>query len=236
MCPAAVHTLREQESIILDAAARLVERTSLLDFTMSGLSKEAGLSVGSIYKHMQTKEDVLLSLNTEALMQRHGVYQRIFALPLSTPERLMGSSLFDCTIVNRTSFDDQLSMFVFNDAILNRGSERCVSRMLEWRFSIIGLFENLLRAAVTNSELRHEGDPQPLLDRLYSGLWFLNVGHRTVASQSRGHDESLSLVVGRESSLVGNLRLLINAFDWIEPLDDNGIERAFNALEKEGLR
>jgi len=236
MCPAAVHTLQEQQRVILAAAARLVERTSLLDFTMAGLAKEAKMSVGSIYKHMQTKEDVLIALNTEALQHRHKVYKRAFTLPLTTPEKLMAASLFDYNVVNLTPFDDQLSMFVFNDAILDRGSERWISQMLEWRFANIGLFEGLMRNAVEAGELRHEGDPKTLLDQLYAGLWLLNVGHRDLASQSRGHNDALSLLIQRNSPIVENLRLLINAFDWCRPLDADGVERAFRALEDEGLR
>lgn len=236
MCPAAVHTLKEQQRIVLDAATRLIQRTSLLDFTMGGLAKEAALSVGSIYKHMQTKEDVLIALNAEALEQRHKVYKKTFSLPLSTPERLMAASLFDYDLVNRTPFDEQLAMFCFNDAVLRRGSERWVSVMVERRFANIALFEQLMRDAIDAGELRHEGGPQPLLDRLYSGLWLLNVGHRTLASQTRGHDRSLSLLIERDSPIVGNLTLLINAFDWVDPLDEDGIDRAFEALEKNNLR
>lgn len=236
MCPASVHTLQQQQALVLEAAAQLIERTSLLDFTMAGLAQEAGLSVGSVYKHMQSKEDVLIALNAHALEHRHSIYRRTFALPLSTPEKLMAASLFDYNLVNRTSFDDQLSLFVFNDAILNRGSERWISVMLEWRFANIALFEELIKAAIATRELHHHGDPQPLLDRLYTGLWLLNVGHRDLASQKRGHNKALTLLIERDSPILHNLRLLINAFDWAAPLDDDGVERAFVALEREGLR
>src|SRR5262249_40311344 len=163
--------------------------------------QEAGLSIGSIYKHMQSKEDVLIALNAEALKHRHGIYLRTFALALSTPEKLMAASLFDYKLVNRTSFDDQLSLFVFNDAILNRGSERWVSVLHEWRMANKKLFEDLMKSAIASSELRHDGDPQPVLDRLYTGLWLLQAGHRDIASQKRGRNKALTLLIQRHSPI-----------------------------------
>lgn len=47
---------------ILDAARVVFERKGVADASMSDVSTQAGLSVGSIYVHFRSKEDVLLQL------------------------------------------------------------------------------------------------------------------------------------------------------------------------------
>ena len=44
------------------------------------------------------------------------------------------------------------------------------------------------------------------------------------------------VLIERDSPMVDNLCLAINAFNWVKPLDGDGIERAFRELEKAGLR
>ena len=61
MAPAPKYSPQEQEEIILNAAAECISQTSVLDFTMSAVSKAAKLSMGSIYKHVQCKEDIIFA-------------------------------------------------------------------------------------------------------------------------------------------------------------------------------
>lgn len=50
MAPAPKYSPEEELTRILAAAERCINDTSLLDFTMSALAKEAGISIGSVYK------------------------------------------------------------------------------------------------------------------------------------------------------------------------------------------
>ena len=60
MAPAPKYSLQQQEDMILSAAEKSIENSSLLDFTMSAIAKGAGLSMGSVYKHVQSKEVFIL--------------------------------------------------------------------------------------------------------------------------------------------------------------------------------
>jgi len=56
MPPAPKHSPQEQEDMILCAAAKCVQQTSLLDFTMSAIAKEAGVSNGTLFNNFATKQ------------------------------------------------------------------------------------------------------------------------------------------------------------------------------------
>ena len=78
MAPAPKYSPQEQEEIILNAAAECIAETSLLDFTMSSISKAAKLSMGSIYKHVQCKEDIIFALATSVFQFQSNIFSQIF--------------------------------------------------------------------------------------------------------------------------------------------------------------
>jgi AcrR family transcriptional regulator len=65
---AARRTLAAQRSRqLLDAAARLMEREGSEAVSMQALAKEAGVSVGLIYRYFGSKDDILLAVITDVL-------------------------------------------------------------------------------------------------------------------------------------------------------------------------
>lgn len=65
---AARRTLAEHRSRqLLEAAARLMEREGSEAVSMQALAKEAGVSVGLIYRYFGSKDDVLLAVITDVL-------------------------------------------------------------------------------------------------------------------------------------------------------------------------
>jgi len=65
---AARRTLAEHRSRqLLEAAARLMEREGSEAVSMQALAKEAGVSVGLIYRYFGSKDDILLAVITDVL-------------------------------------------------------------------------------------------------------------------------------------------------------------------------
>jgi AcrR family transcriptional regulator len=79
MVPAPKFSPQQQEEKILTAAAQCIAETSLMDFTMSSIAKRAGLSMGSIYKHIQTKEDADSDNKCNFLERRPADRVRLFS-------------------------------------------------------------------------------------------------------------------------------------------------------------
>ena len=100
MAPAPKFSLEEQEKLILFAAVTAIEKSTLLDFSMSSIAKSAGLSMGSVYKYVQCKEDLLIALATNMYQEKQRVFSQVLALPLTTPERIIALSLLDYTLLH----------------------------------------------------------------------------------------------------------------------------------------
>ena len=129
MAPAPKCSPCEQEKMILEAAEQSIAESSLLDFSMSSISKKAKLSMGSVYKHVQSKEDVLIALASFMFCKERALFEQLLSLPLTTPEKIIALSLLDKEKVQIYCFESQLGDMVGSKDLLDRGSEKLFSRM-----------------------------------------------------------------------------------------------------------
>ena len=242
MAPAPKFSPREQEQIILDAAVSCIEETSLLDFTMSSVSKKAGLSMGSIYKHVQCKEDIIFALATRACRNQASVFKQIMSMPLTTPEKVMGIMLLDPVKNALYSFDSHLEAFSANEVVINSASERWTEQMIKAGEVCEEIFFNCMVDAAKSGELSLQGmEMETLIEEINLGCWALCVGHQHVlrVTQIRSISDgtvSLNEAVATDSHIARSLQRLLNAYHWQTPLDKAGIEKVAALLTEQGLR
>ena len=141
---------------------------------MSSIAKSAGLSMGSVYKFVQCKEDLLIVLATKMYQERYRVVSQVLALPLTTPERIIALSLLDFSKVQMFSFDDQLESIVNTRSIIKRCSQRWLDYMINCSRVCEDSFKVLLQTAVDTNELQSGVND---MEQISIGAWSLNVGY-----------------------------------------------------------
>jgi AcrR family transcriptional regulator len=239
MAPAARFSPIEEENLILDAAAKCIRNSSLLDFKMSEIAAEAGISMGSVYKHVRSKEDVLIALATRVITHSQVVMCKLMALPLSAPERLICTTLFNPIKIQSETFAIHLEMMISNQALLQRSSPRWLEKLTMLDHSMQQIFIDSL---LYDKDLLAEGAKRAeLIEELMVGLWSMHVGFlQVVLHRSALHfgepAKDLPFPLDLDHSLVRNAKLLINAYPWAKPLKKSGMRKALNELEKLGYR
>ncbi|MEE2732568.1 TetR/AcrR family transcriptional regulator [Ketobacter sp.] len=242
MPPAPRYSPQEQEDRILASAVHCIEESSLLDFTMSAISKSAGLSMGSIYKHMQSKEDVLVALGYRSNVRLKNVFSEVLALPLPVAVRLIAVQLFCHEKVALYSFSQHLDTLLANEAILQRASERWLQRFIEEHIAIEALFRRTIFDACDAGELSVSADGQEAMaHEMVIGLWSLCVGHTQVIMQRSARN-----VIGRgvqppsrlqsDSPIIRSVKTVLNSYPWKTPVTDELIMQAISLLEERHLR
>lgn len=231
-------TYEHQEEAILEAAARCIEASSLLDFTMSAISKEVGLSMGSIYKHIQSKEDVLLALGHRSRLHFDALVRKVIALPLPIAARLVAVQLVDAEHASPFSFGAELTTLLANAAILRRASRGWLDKYLAADKAVEELFYQQLLRAWDEGELVGPADTKAaLIDEINTAAWALCVGYLQVVRQ-RGV-RALGTNATRlevDSTIVRALQGLLNNYEWRTPLTDAWIAKTGELLEQVGLR
>lgn len=242
MSPAPKFSPQEQEERILAAAAKCIEGSSLLDFTMSSIAKEAGLSMGSIYKHIQTKEDVLVALATQSYIKLTHTLTSVLELPLSMPERLLAFSLMTPEKVRRYPFEDHLEMLIGNEAILKRASCGWVEKLMRLDQSLEKYFVEVLGQAIDDGELAVTvKERDDVLEEILVSIWAMCVGYKQVVFQRHarslvGEPIALPFPLAADAHLINTMRRLLSSYPWREPLTDQGVEKICQVLEQRGLR
>jgi AcrR family transcriptional regulator len=230
--------LQGQETIILEAAAKSIEESSLLDFTMSAISKEAGMSMGSIYKHIKSKEDVLVALGFHSQVHFMELVNKVMAFPLPLNARFVAIQLIDSKYTSPYHFGDQLVTLLGNEAILKRASSGWVEKYIACDAAIDHLFQDQLSKASEEGELIIESEDRELvLNEIITATWALCVGYSQVIQQRnvRSFTQN-STRLESDAVATGALKRLLNSYQWKEPLTDELIEMTCQKLKQEGLR
>ena len=240
MAPAPKFSLEEQEKLILFAAVTAIEKSNLLDFSMSSIAKSAGLSMGSVYKFVQCKEDLLIVLATKMYQERYRVVSQVLALPLTTPERIIALSLLDFSKVQMFSFDDQLESIVNTRSIIKRCSQRWLDYMINCSRVCEDSFKALLQTAVDTNELQSSVND---MEQISIGAWSLNVGyfqtvrlhHNRNSKQDSEAQEGITSL-STDNVHILNLQRFINTFDWRQKVSKDDIEKVAIQLTTSELR
>ncbi len=231
-----------QEDVILDAAAKCIQATSLLDFTMSAISKEAGLSMGSIYKHIQSKEDVLLALGYRSQSRFKELVHQVFELPLPPVAQIVAVQLMDHSLVSPIGSGAQLDSLLGNEAILKRASQRWLEKFGKINRSVEDVFQKHLLDACDNGELLVAADEKAeLVYEIITSMWSICVGHTQVSMQRGARDflhqgAQAPVLYETNSSIIQTLKRLLNTYQWKTPLTTDLIEQACVLLEANKLR
>lgn len=242
MSPAPKYSVQQQLQMVMDAAVQCIEESSLLSFTMSAVAKTSGLSMGSVYKQVQSKEDLLIALAVEMFEHERQVFRKIMEQPLSTPEILIAFNLVDYHKVWHYSFSDELNTLVSSDSIIKRASPLWLQRMIDVSNALGDEFYNLIGQAVDSGEVDSEGrDREQLITEIEVGGWALCHGYmqsvlRHHTRNAQGPEAPLPFPLTVDDHLVRNTQRLLNTYQWRSPLTDDGIKKAAQTLTDIGYR
>lgn len=240
MAPAPKYSTDEQEKMILLAAEQTIDETSLLDFSMSSIAKKSNLSMGSVYKFVQCKEDLLIALATKMFEARLHVFRHVLSLPLTTPERILAISLVDFSKVQMFNFETELEFIVKTPAIMKRSSRRWLDHMMNSSKVCESAFNSFLHAAVESGELISGSKD---IEDINIGTWSLTVGYFQIVrlheswNNEQGFEKVENLAaLSLDNAHIRNLKRLINSYDWQQKLTNEDMNKICQHLTNEGLR
>lgn len=225
MAPASKFSAQEQEVMILDAAANCINESSITDFTMAKVAKNAGLSMGSVYKFVQSKEDILLALAHRSFAHILGVFRQVLALPMTTPERILAISLISPKTLQLYPFDYELQSYAINEAVMRRASSNWTNRLIESNSLCEAAFKQSLIEGIEAGELENVPDRESIIEEIIVGCWAMCVGYDQVirVQQSRqiieGTD-SLLEPLQLDAAIIRCMRRLLNSYPWKAPISD----------------
>jgi AcrR family transcriptional regulator len=241
MAPAAKYSSEEQEAMILEAAAECIVESSLMDFTMSSVAKKAGLSMGSVYKHVQSKEDLILALANVSFRHQSAVFSQVLSLDMPTPSKIVAIALLSPHKIQHFEFDAALQAFAVNEAVIKRASKNWTDRLVLAHAACENQFTKAVQKGIEAGELEHKQGLDALIAELNVGCWALMVGFENVQRitefrQIVNGTDSLKEPLAIDSAAIKNLVRLVNSYPWKEPFQQSSLTTLTETLAALGLR
>lgn len=225
--------LAMREQLFLEKAIELIQADGFMNLQMSRIASKAEYSTGTLYQHFASKEDLLLALTNNMLVQRIALFEQLATWDVCPREQLLGMGMADMLATRANPKFFKIAQFALTEAIWERASEHR-------RQSIIDTYEPtskpILKVIQTAIDAGEVNPGKLTAEELSLGFWSLSVGLHNLA-HTAGTLEWFNIHQPYKV-LARHFNHLLNGFDWqpiIDPNDDEWIHEFIQKLIKEQL-
>ncbi len=219
---------REQE--IIDAAVLLIQQHGIEHLTMDKVIAKVAYSKGTVYKHFDGKEDLLLAISNYAVTILADLFWRAHLFEGCTRERmlLINFSYLLYAILYPALF--QTVVCSKSPNVFGKSSEQRIKEQEQLELKLLGAIHSIVENALTDKSLSL---PEFMdIQQLCFSNWSLAYGTIVLLSEEVEQCSGrTNLIVERE--LFNQNNLLFDGLQWLPLTKDKNYSVALkNALEK----
>ncbi|NQY21354.1 MAG: TetR/AcrR family transcriptional regulator [Campylobacteraceae bacterium] len=208
--------LEQREKLILHNARIIVKKDGIFDFKMSVIAKAAKISIGTLYIHFQSKEDLVIALACDAIEEVSRFFTAINDLNFSNKEKLLAYTFASYARREKENYVSEIEQIVTNVSIRNRASKYrslLYDNLLNQTTKIVEeTIINLIKEE--NEKIRENEDL--IKKNLLFGLWSLSLGSLSILQLHIFEYEELNI----QNTFVQNCISLINTYEWNNKLNE----------------
>lgn len=241
MAPAPKFSPEKQQELILEATAKIIAETSVTDFTMAKVARLAGLSMGSVYKFVQSKDDMILALACQSFDHARAIFDQVLNLPLSAPEKILAISLISPKKLQLFEFDYELQSYATNEAVIRSASPMWTDKIIKASECCEQTFKLSMTEAIKDGELNDVPNLCQVSEEILLSAWAMTVGYEKVlriqqTKQIIDGTDSIMEPLTIEDPMIRSLIRLLNSYPWIKGITEESIVRIENQLNLLALR
>lgn len=204
------------------AARELIHQDGLLNLSMSKIASYCDYSVGTLYQHFVSKEDLLIALATINEEYRVELFRRVARWEASTRDRMFGLPLADMVFVHQYPEHFRLSQFTYTEVVWGAASDERRQQALAASRPIGELVADLVLEASECGDLDLKG-LKP--NELAMGPWTVTLGTHNLV-HAEGVLEQYDM---REPYrlMLRHVSNMLNGLDWqpyFDPSDDKALD------------
>jgi len=204
--------IRERESLLLDAAARILAEEGFHAVTMERIASEIEYSKGTVYQHVSSKEDVLGKLAIRNARRRVELFSRALKFGGTTRERMAAVGVaYDLLMQIDPNSCNAEAMF-HSTAVQAKVSEETLAEHKHIDEEGDGVIADVIREAIESGEL-------PLTDEaavsdLHYGLWAISWGAYQIAECIPAEELRARGFQSPHTALRANQDRLLDGYGW----------------------
>ena len=168
---------RARERLILDSAWQLVASEGFLALKMSELARLAEVSVGTLYVHFASKEDLIVAMAMDAWAGMEQVLVSALESESSPTRRLLAFTIMGHRYNIENPIRFEASQLAAVPSIWQRASPARHQQVPEACEAFEGRLSPVIQAAIDSGELQAEGNLQRQLEAFNHSLWAAGIGN-----------------------------------------------------------
>ena len=217
---------REREQRILGAARTLVATEGFLALKMTEVAQAATVSVGTLYTHFESKEDLIMALATETWRGRLSGFETIFAEEnLLWSERLVAAVFVDFLFSVDHPELFAAEQLAATASVWEGASERRTQDMRVLHHRIMDAITQAAREAIDRGEFASWDDPERQARAIDRGIWTLMIGSSSTWYAAAILEEEVDLTVRIPETLQSHCRALFCGYGWQSPDPERDVRR-----------
>lgn len=221
----------QREKLFLDTARELIQQDGLLNLSMAKIAASCDYSVGTLYQHFASKEDLLIALATINEQIRLDLFRRVVEWDASTRDRMLGLPVADMQIVRMYPEHFRLSQFANTEVVWGAASALRRQEALACGRPIGELVADLVTEAVECGDLEFKG---LLPNELAMAPWTLTLGtHNLVHAEGVLQQYNIR---DPYRLMLRHIQSTLNGLEWkpfIDPSDDAALDGIIQRLCEE---
>lgn len=220
--------IAQREQLFLASARELIQQDGLLNLSMAKIAANCDYSVGTLYQHFASKEDLLLSLATINEKTRLDLFRRVIEWDASTRDRMFGLPVADMQFVRMYPEHFRLAQYVYTEVVWGATSQGRRKLALDGSRPIGELVAGLVQEAEQCGDLDLKG-LQP--NELAMAPWTLTLGthnlvHAEGVLEQYNMREPYRLMLRHVQSTLNGLEWK----PWADPSDDRLLDEKIQRL------
>jgi AcrR family transcriptional regulator len=175
--------LREQE--IIDTAINLLAENGFLGMRMSDIAKATGYSMGTLYSHFESKEDLIVACAHVLCQDEKNLFDEIAAQPIPSIEKII--TLAQCSWLYSMQHPEliEIDSLSLMPSIWCRATSYRAERLNNLHVELANTFLSMVLETIENGINGHvhldEEEKECLATHLTHGMWGMCVGLSSTA-------------------------------------------------------
>ncbi|WP_029890663.1 TetR/AcrR family transcriptional regulator [Polycyclovorans algicola] len=222
----------DREKVFLDAARDLIRDEGLLGFQMARLAELCEYSVGTLYQHFGSKEDLLVALTTATATEHVSLFARVADWQAPSRERLFAIAVADSIFVQRNPEYFRIAQYTFCEVVWGAASPaRRAEFMAQTAEPISDIVNGIIADAVAGGDLLLGGLTE---ESLAVGFWALTCGVHDLV-----HAEGVCEAYQSQDPyrlLCRHTNVMLNGFGWkpvVDPHDEVALDALIHRIQNE---
>lgn len=214
----------ERECLFMDRARELICKEGLLNLQMSRIAEKCEYAVGTLYKHFESKEDLLLALTARDTRLHVELFQRVARWDACPRDKMFALGVADMIFVRRHPEYFRLAQYVLTEVVWQAATADRRQEYLAVNEPIGDIVLAIVEAGVQAGDLVM---PALTPGELTTGFWALAIGTHNLV-HAHGVLEEFN-IHDPYRAMCAHMQVLLNGYNW-KPLADLNDRAALDRL------